>query len=107
MTLQELQKQALQLPISEHWRLVQSLLASIQQETLSPISPSPTVKPLTELDPWTQSLIGVIQLGAENLTESYVDYLEERQDDSPLAVATRKCAGLGYDEGSCVTWASA
>lgn len=78
MTLQELQKQALQLPISERWRLVQSLLASIQQETLSPISPSPTVKPLTDLDPWTQSLIGAIQLGAENLAKSYVDYLEEK-----------------------------
>ncbi len=30
MTLQELQKQALQLPISDRWRLVQSLLTSIQ-----------------------------------------------------------------------------
>ena len=78
MTLQELQKQALQLPISERWRLVQSVLTSIQQETLSSISPSPTVKPLTDLDPWTQSLIGAIQLEAENPTESYVDYLEEK-----------------------------
>ncbi len=78
MTLQELQKQALQLPISDRWRLVQSVLNSIQQETLSSISPSPTVKPLTDLDPWTQSLIGAIQLGADNMTESYVDYLEEK-----------------------------
>ncbi|MGB7440621.1 MAG: hypothetical protein WA919_06105 [Coleofasciculaceae cyanobacterium] len=78
MTLQELQKQALQLPISDRWRLVQSVLISIQQETLLSISPSPTVKPLTNLDPWTQSLIGAIQLEAENPTESYVDYLEEK-----------------------------
>lgn len=78
MTLQELQKQALQLPISDRWRLVESVLRSIQQETLSSISPSPTIKPLADLDPWTQSLIGVIQLGAENPTESYVDYLEEK-----------------------------
>lgn len=33
MTLHELQNQALQLPISDRWRLVQSLLNSIQQET--------------------------------------------------------------------------
>lgn len=78
MTLQELQKQALQLPISDRWRLVQSVLTSIQQETLSSISPSPIVKPLNDLDPWTQSLIGIIQLGAENPTESYVDYLEKK-----------------------------
>ena len=33
---------------------------------------------LTNLDPWTQSLIGVIQLNGEEPTESYVDYLEEK-----------------------------
>ncbi len=33
---------------------------------------------LTNLDPWTQSLIGVIQLKVEEPTESYVDYLEEK-----------------------------
>ncbi|MEH2376067.1 hypothetical protein [Nostoc sp.] len=49
-----------------------------QQETLSSIPPSPTLEPLTDLDPWTQSLIGVIQLGEENTTENYVDYLEEK-----------------------------
>ncbi|MBW4632049.1 MAG: hypothetical protein KME30_09150 [Iphinoe sp. HA4291-MV1] len=78
MSLQELQEQALQLPISDRWRLVESVLASIQQETLSPISENPTEKPLTELDSWTQSLIGAIQLGGENPTESYVDYLERK-----------------------------
>ncbi|WP_143289323.1 hypothetical protein [Brunnivagina elsteri] len=31
-----------------------------------------------QLDPWTQSLVGVIQLEAETPTESYVDYLEEK-----------------------------
>lgn len=78
MTLQELQKQAFQLPISDRWRLVQSVLTSIQQETLSSITPSLIVKPLNDLDPWTQSLIGIIQLGAENPTASYVDYLEKK-----------------------------
>jgi hypothetical protein len=33
MTLRELQKQALQLPINERWQLVQTLLESLQQET--------------------------------------------------------------------------
>ncbi|MBW4544697.1 MAG: hypothetical protein KME25_09690 [Symplocastrum torsivum CPER-KK1] len=78
MTLQELQKQALQLPISDRWRLVQSVLASIEKETLSSISPSSTIQPLTNLDPWTQSLIGSIQLHTDYSTESYVDYLEEK-----------------------------
>ena len=78
MTLQELQKQVLQLPISDRWRLVQSVLASIQQETLSSISPSATTQPLTNLHPWTQSLIGSVQLPTEYSTESYVDYLEEK-----------------------------
>ncbi len=71
MKLPELQKQALELPISDRWHLVQSLLISIQQETLSSISPSPTVKPLTDLDPWTQSLIGVIEMNEKESTESY------------------------------------
>ncbi|CAD5989476.1 hypothetical protein PCC9214_05579 [Planktothrix tepida] len=33
MNLQELQKQALQLPISDRWQLVQTLLESLQRET--------------------------------------------------------------------------
>ncbi|HEY9749859.1 MAG TPA: hypothetical protein V6C63_14335, partial [Allocoleopsis sp.] len=78
MTLQEIQNQALRLPIGDRWRLVQSLLSSIQQETLI-LSPLKTnVDSLAELDPWTQSLIGVVQLGTEEPTESYVDYLEEK-----------------------------
>jgi hypothetical protein len=78
MTLQELQKQALQLPISDRWRLVQSVLTSIEKETLSSISPNSTIQPLTNLHPWTQNLIGSIQLDTDYSTESYVDYLEEK-----------------------------
>lgn len=78
MTLQELQNQALQLPIRDRWRLVQSILTSIQQETLLSISPSPTEKVLTDLDPWTQSLIGVIHLNPEDPRKSYTDYLEDK-----------------------------
>lgn len=70
MTLQEVQKQALQLPISDRWRLVESVLTSIQQETRLSDSSSPTINPLTDLDPWTQSLIGAIELGTEDATES-------------------------------------
>ncbi|SKB12502.1 conserved hypothetical protein [Planktothrix sp. PCC 11201] len=71
MTLQELQNQALQLPISDRWQLVQSVLTSIQQETLLSISPTPSVEFITALDPWTQSLIGVIKLNADDSIESY------------------------------------
>jgi hypothetical protein len=78
MTWQELQKQALQLPISDRWRLVQSVLTSIEHETLSPISPNLTAQVLADLDPWTQSLSGVIHLETENSTELYLDYLEEK-----------------------------
>jgi len=76
--LQQLQEQVLKLPIKERWNLVQTVLASIQQETLSSIPPQPTLKILSELDPWTQSLIGVISLESENPQESYVNYLEEK-----------------------------
>jgi hypothetical protein len=71
MTLQELQNQVLQLPIRDRWQLVQSILTSIQQETLLSISPTPSVELITDLDPWTQSLIGVIQLNADDSIESY------------------------------------
>lgn len=78
--MQELQNQALQLSIGDRWRLVQSLLSSIQQETLvfNPPTPTPSANSLASLDPWTQSLIGVIQLSAEDPTDTYVDYLEEK-----------------------------
>ena len=78
MALQDMHNQALQLSISERWRLVQSLLRSIQQETLAFSLPLSDTSSLAGLDPWTQSLVGVIDLGTQNSTESYVDYLEEK-----------------------------
>lgn len=78
MTLQELQNQVLQLPIGDRWRLVQSVLTSIQQETLVSIPLSSGVNSIVDLDSWTQSLLGAIQLGAEDSTKSYVDYLEAK-----------------------------
>jgi hypothetical protein len=41
-------------------------------------STNTNVNSLAELNPWTQRLIGVIQLGTEEPTESDVDYLEEK-----------------------------
>ena len=79
MTLQELQQKALQLPISDRWRLVQSLLTSIEQETKASTVTVPQAKTIAEdLDLWTQSLIGVIKIDDKNHQESYVDYLEEK-----------------------------
>lgn len=78
MTLHEIQNQALQLPINERWRLVQLLLRSIQQETLVLSPPTTNANGLTGLSPWTESLIGVVQLDTKDPTESYVDYLEEK-----------------------------
>ena len=79
MTLQELQKQALQLSIRDRWRLVQSVLTSLRIETQVPNSTRTEIEPIiNDLDSWTQSLIGVIQINEENPQESYVDYLEEK-----------------------------
>lgn len=78
MTLQDLQNQVLRLPIGDRWRLIQSLLNSIQQETLLSSYPNSDANSFANLDPWTQSLIGAVQLGAEDPTDTYVDYLEEK-----------------------------
>ena len=78
MELQKLQQQALQLPIRDRWRLVKTVLTSIQQDTLSSTFQSPEIKPSMNLDPWIQSLIGVIQINSEDSKDSYVDYLEEK-----------------------------
>lgn len=66
MTLQDIHNQALQLSIGERWRLVQSLLRSIQQETLAFSLPLSDTNSLAGLEPWTQSLVGVIELDAQN-----------------------------------------
>jgi len=33
---------------------------------------------MTGLDPWTQSLLGVVELTPEDSKESYIDYLEAK-----------------------------
>jgi hypothetical protein len=98
MTLQELQKQVLQLPTHDRWQLVQALLESLKQETepkrgnlsrLKGIAKTLEAGVDAQLDeghrpewmmalhPWTQALVGVIQPEA-NAMEEYVDYLEEK-----------------------------
>ncbi len=79
MTWQELQSQALHLSVDQRWYLVQALLASIQQEThpiQTPTASLSKTEPILGLDNWTQRLVGVIQLTPEDITNSYVDYLE-------------------------------
>ena len=78
MKLQEIQNQASQLSINDRWLLVRSLLSSIQQETSLSNPQTLNQDSLAGLDPWTQSLIGVIQMNTKNQTELYVDYLEEK-----------------------------
>ncbi|MEB3179555.1 MAG: hypothetical protein VKL59_11045 [Nostocaceae cyanobacterium] len=60
MTWQELEKQVLQLSLSDRTHLVESILASIQKETLPYLPANPTTESLSDLDPWTLNLIGVI-----------------------------------------------
>lgn len=79
MTWQDLQEQALNLSIGDRRLLVKSLLTSIEQETLpTPSTSSPLTQASSALDPWTQSLIGVIQLENDDLEKDYVDYLEKK-----------------------------
>ncbi|MGI0480314.1 hypothetical protein ACN4EE_05940 [Geminocystis sp. CENA526] len=78
MTLTELQNQALKLPLSEKWHLVQSLLKSIEEETHFVSVPYQKDTQVQTLHPWTQSLIGIIQEQDNLFPESYVNYLEEK-----------------------------
>ena len=71
MTLQDIQKQALQLPTDDRWQLVQILLDSLKQEA----NPKPTQRNLSRLR-------GIAKISAdtgENSTHAdYVTYLTEK-----------------------------
>lgn len=71
MTLQELQKQVLQLSTNDRWQLVQTLLESLKQET----SLKPKRKNLSRLR-------GIAKTSAVtregNAQEDYVTYLTEK-----------------------------
>ncbi len=71
MTLQELQKQVLQLPMSDRWQLVQTVLESIQQETISPSKQGN----LSRLRGIAKS---VNISNDENINGDYVTYLTEK-----------------------------
>jgi hypothetical protein len=68
MTSQELQKQALQLPISDRWQLVQTLLESLKRQS------QPSVKRgnLSSLRGIAKSSAGMDELDAN---DNYVNYL--------------------------------
>ena len=71
MTLQELQKQVLQLPMSERWQLVQTVLESIQQETIS-LSKKGNLSRLRGIAK------SVNISNNENINGDYVTYLTEK-----------------------------
>ncbi|MDB9318615.1 hypothetical protein [Nodularia spumigena] len=59
-------------------QLLKKRYPQTELENHTSLPPLPTIKSLSELDPWTQSLIGVIRLESQNPEESYVNYLEEK-----------------------------
>jgi hypothetical protein len=71
MTLPELQKQALQLPIGDRWKLVQTLLESLQWETHSVVKKGN----LSRLRGIAKS---TNKLSDEGITENYITYLTEK-----------------------------
>lgn len=71
MTLQELQKQVLKLPMSQRWLLVQTLLESIQQET-QPVSKKGNLS-------WLRGIAKGTDISSnENIVADYVSYLTEK-----------------------------
>ncbi|MEO0377488.1 MAG: hypothetical protein AAF329_23375 [Cyanobacteria bacterium P01_A01_bin.17] len=78
MTFHELQSQALQLTTDQRWHLVQSLLSSLQKEASASSPSKSTTDSSDQLTPWTQSLVGVINLDSTDSTSAYTDYLTEK-----------------------------
>ncbi|MGC1247631.1 MAG: hypothetical protein WA865_15555 [Spirulinaceae cyanobacterium] len=93
MTLQELQNQVLQLSVGDRWHLVQSLLGSIKQETLSLNSSDSSGNEISGLNPWRQSLIGLIQPSPENQTTPYDLTLE--LSDQVFAAIMQQAQAVG------------
>ncbi|GAA6621410.1 hypothetical protein [Scytonema sp. NUACC26] len=71
MTLPELQKQALKLPIDKRWQLVQTLLESLKQET-NPVQKKGNLSRLRGIAK------NVTLSDDESITEDYVYYLTEK-----------------------------
>ncbi|WP_442937205.1 hypothetical protein [Nostoc sp.] len=70
MTLQQLQKQVLELPISDRWTLVQILLESLQQETSSKLKKGN----LSRL----RGIAKSTEISSEDVEVDYVNYLTEK-----------------------------
>ncbi|MBG1266876.1 hypothetical protein [Nostoc sp. WHI] len=71
-----------------------------QEETLLSITDSKTLEPLTDLDSWTQSLIGVIQLEEENPTENNDSFIGMWSDRQDLADSSAWVRGVRDNEWS-------
>ncbi|WP_373530244.1 hypothetical protein [Nostoc sp.] len=71
MTLQNLQKQALQLSTSERWQLVQTLLESLQQET-RPLQNKGNLSRLRGIAK------GSVALSNQGTVAEYITYLTEK-----------------------------
>lgn len=71
MTLQELQNQALQLPVSDRWQLVQTLLESLKRET----DPTSKRRNLSRLRGIAKSSAATEEADAK---EDYITYLTEK-----------------------------
>lgn len=71
MTLQEIQNQALQLPIGDRWQLVQTLLESLKREA----NPKPKRGNLSRLRGIAKSSAAT---GERNAQKDYVAYLTEK-----------------------------
>ncbi|MHC5743564.1 MAG: hypothetical protein ACYTXT_16895 [Nostoc sp.] len=70
MTLQQLQKQVLELPISDRWILVQILLESLQQETSSELKKGN----LSRL----RGIAKGTKISSEDVEVDYINYLTEK-----------------------------
>lgn len=71
MTLQELQKQILQLPTSDRWQLVQTILESLKRETLPMLKP----RNLSRLRGIAKSSVAADRTDPK---EDYATYLTEK-----------------------------
>lgn len=70
MTLQQLQKQVLELPISDRWILVQTLLESLQRETSSELKKGN----LSRL----RGIAKGTEISSEDVEVDYINYLTEK-----------------------------
>ncbi|MCL1463107.1 hypothetical protein [Argonema galeatum] len=70
MTLQELQKQALQLPISDRWQLMQTLLESLQRESSSRLKKGN----LSRL----RGIAKSTEMSSEDIEADYINYLDRK-----------------------------